>query len=53
LLGLSIAGVSTTVLFAFLSWHLIEKRFLRLRKRFSPASAKIATELHPEAFKPV
>jgi hypothetical protein len=34
--------------YAFLPWHLIEKRFLRLRRHFSQRSANIAAELHPE-----
>ena len=37
-----------TFMFAFLPWHLIEKRFLRLRRHFSQRSANIAAELHPE-----
>ena len=47
-LGLVFSAILGTSLFAMLSWHLIEKRFLRLRKYFSPKSAKIAEELHPE-----
>lgn len=47
--GLVPAAIISTSLFAFLSWHLVEKRFLRLRKYFSARSAKIAEELHPNA----
>jgi peptidoglycan/LPS O-acetylase OafA/YrhL len=42
------AAFLCTGLFAFLSWHLVEKRFLRLRRFFSARSAKIAEELHPD-----
>jgi peptidoglycan/LPS O-acetylase OafA/YrhL len=45
------SAIIATGAFAFLSWHLIEKRFLRLRTRFSIESAKIAMKLHPSAFK--
>ena len=52
LLGLATTATIVTGLCAFLSWHLIEKRFLRLRKCFSVQSAKIAEDLHPETFRP-
>jgi peptidoglycan/LPS O-acetylase OafA/YrhL len=46
--ALMFVTIICTALFAALSWHFVEKRFLRLRKYFSPKSAKIAAELHPE-----
>jgi peptidoglycan/LPS O-acetylase OafA/YrhL len=46
--GLVAAAIISSGFFAFLSWHLVEKRFLRLRKHFSVESAKIAEELHPK-----
>jgi peptidoglycan/LPS O-acetylase OafA/YrhL len=46
--ALILVAIICTGLFAALSWRLVEKRFLRLRKYFSPKSAKIAEELHPE-----
>jgi peptidoglycan/LPS O-acetylase OafA/YrhL len=46
--ALTFAAITCTGLFAALSWHLVEKRFLRLRKYFSVRSAKVAEELHPE-----
>ncbi len=47
LFGLLLSSILCTGLFACVSWHLVEKRFLRLRKYFSPQSAKLAEELHP------
>jgi peptidoglycan/LPS O-acetylase OafA/YrhL len=47
--GLLFSSIFVTGVFACLSWHLVEKRFLRLRRLFSPESAKIALELHPDA----
>ena len=47
LFGLLFSSIACTAMFAFMSWHLVEKRFLRLRKYFSPQSAKIAEVLHP------
>jgi peptidoglycan/LPS O-acetylase OafA/YrhL len=46
--GLAIPTVLFTGTFAFLSWHAIEKPFLRLRKLFSVESAQIAETLHPD-----
>lgn len=46
LLGLT---VFFTALFSFLSWHLIEKRFLFFKRYLSPRSAQISAELHPKA----
>ncbi len=47
--ALTCPAVICTCLFAFLSWHLIEKHFLKFKKYLSIQSAKIAEELHPEA----
>jgi peptidoglycan/LPS O-acetylase OafA/YrhL len=47
LFGLLAASIACTMVFSVVSWHLVEKRFLWLRKYFSPKSAQIAKELHP------
>ena len=44
---LLLSSILCTGLFAAFSWHVIEKKFLRLRKHFSVRSAKIAQELRP------
>lgn len=49
-LALFSAALLCTGLFAMASWHLVEKHFLKLRRFFSPKSARIAEELHPEVF---
>ena len=41
-------ALALTFAFAFLSWHLVEKRFLKLRRLVSPKSAEISQALHPE-----
>jgi len=46
--ALIVSSVTCTGIFAALSWHLVEKHALRLRQYFSPRSAKIAEELHPD-----
>ncbi len=45
--GLMITAVLCTMLFSYFSWHMIEKRFLRLKKRFSNESARISAAIHP------
>ena len=43
---LLLATISCTFAFAFLSWHLIEKRFLFLKRYLSPRSAAISATMH-------
>ena len=53
-------AILTTCAFAFLSWHIVEKRVLYLKHYLSPPSAAITETLHPsgetgtsvEKFKP-
>lgn len=40
--------VVVTFVFAFLSWHVVEKRFLSLKRYLSPRSAQIAEAMHSE-----
>jgi peptidoglycan/LPS O-acetylase OafA/YrhL len=48
ILALIFVTILCTGLFAALSWHLVEKRFLRVRKYLSKHPEKIAEQLHPE-----
>ncbi|WP_375428187.1 acyltransferase family protein [uncultured Sphingomonas sp.] len=45
--GLAVPAILLTGLFSYFSWHLVEKKFLKLKKRFSASSAKITETLHP------
>jgi peptidoglycan/LPS O-acetylase OafA/YrhL len=42
--------VLATGAFAALSWHGIEKHFLKLKRYIAPKSAKMTAVLHPTAF---
>lgn len=43
-------AIFATAAFAALSWHGIEKHFLKLKRYIAPKSAKITATLHPTAF---
>ncbi len=43
------SAVAVTLVFSVLSWHLVEKRFMPLKRLLSPRSAQIAVALHPDA----
>jgi peptidoglycan/LPS O-acetylase OafA/YrhL len=49
--ALLVPAVILTGVFAFFSWHAIEKHFLKLKKHFSIGSAKITEQLHPAAMR--
>lgn len=51
--GLVPSAITCTMITAILSWHLVEKRFLRLRRYFSKKSAEIAEHIHPETLAPM
>ncbi len=43
------AALTTTAIFAALSWHGVEKHCLKLKRYLSPKSAKINETLHPDS----
>lgn len=47
----AVCAVVTTSLFAAMSWHLVEKHCLKLKRFISPKSAKISEAMHSRAFK--
>ncbi|GLS61359.1 hypothetical protein GCM10007887_40660 [Methylobacterium haplocladii] len=51
LFGLLALAIIFTGIFSVFSWHVIEKRFLHLKKYLSPRSAEISAALHPTALK--
>jgi len=41
------AATCVTVVLAFLSWHLVEKHFLRMKPRSTPAASAVSTATDP------